>query len=220
MTHWRYAVALSLLGALACPVAVPIAHLLASPESWSAWDDPERLLDLSRNTLLLVAGTVGIAVPIGVAAAVLVYRTDLPARRLFRFLLLLTLFVPLPLFASGWQAVLGSSGWLPWSFWNQPTSGRTWTSGWAPWGQGLWSAILIHATAALPWVILLVGQGLRNVEPELEEDCADMHRVARCPVAGDLAALRGGDWCGHGLGGAANGHRNHCDRHDAGADLC
>ena len=52
-------------------------------------------------------------VPLGTAAAVLLYRTDLPFRRTFRFLTILALFVPLPLFASGWQAVLGSTGWLP-----------------------------------------------------------------------------------------------------------
>ncbi len=41
---------------------------------------------------------------------------------------------------------------------------------WTPWGQGIGSAIWIHAAAALPWVILLVGQGLSGVERELEED--------------------------------------------------
>jgi iron(III) transport system permease protein len=77
---------------------------------------------------------------------------------------LLTLFVPLPLFTSGWQAVLGSGGWLPVPAW----SGRA--GAWTPWGQGIGSAVWIHAVAALPWVILLAGQGLSWVERELEED--------------------------------------------------
>jgi iron(III) transport system permease protein len=112
--------------------------------------------------------------PAGVTAAVLLYRTDLPGRGAFRLLALLTLFVPLPLFASGWQAVLGSGGWLPLPLWNAARpSESAFTSGgssWTPWGQGVGSAVWIHAMAGLPWVILLCGVGLRSVERSLEED--------------------------------------------------
>src|SRR5947209_8782844 len=41
---------------------------------------------------------------------------------------------------------------------------------WKPWAQGTWPAIWVHAVAALPWVVWLVGQGLCWVERELEED--------------------------------------------------
>ena len=34
---------------------------------------------------------------------------------------------------------------------------------------GRWGAAFIHAMAALPWIVLLGGVGLRSVEPELEE---------------------------------------------------
>src|SRR6185312_15106206 len=95
-----------------------------------------------------------------------------PGRHLWRLLMLLTLFVPLPLFTSGWQTVLGSGGWLPLPLWSN--AGRTSilpTVGvWTPWGQGIGSAIWIHAVAALPWVILLAGLGFSWVERELEED--------------------------------------------------
>jgi iron(III) transport system permease protein len=60
------------------------------------------------------------------------------------------LFVPLPLFALAWQSVGGG--------------------GWRPWTQGLLPAALVHAAAALPWVVWLAGLGLSRVEPELEED--------------------------------------------------
>src|SRR5262249_15380746 len=91
-----------------------------------------------------------------------------------RFLTILTLFVPLPLFASGWQAALGSGGWLPVAVWSTPPpddpdvspTGPTWK----PWAQGIEAAVWVHAVAALPWVVLLVGQGLCWVERELEED--------------------------------------------------
>jgi iron(III) transport system permease protein len=41
---------------------------------------------------------------------------------------------------------------------------------WKPWDVGLPAAAWIHGIAAVPWVILLVGLGLRAVDPELEED--------------------------------------------------
>jgi iron(III) transport system permease protein len=102
--------------------------------------------------------------PAGVLLAVVLERTDLPGRRLFSVLLLGTLFVPLPLFASAWQVVLGLA--------------RDYSLGdWAPWSQGLGSAAWIHAMAGLPWVVLLTSLGLRNVEPDLEED-ARLHLSA------------------------------------------
>src|SRR5581483_11973836 len=110
---------------------------------------------------LLVGGTLALSLPAGVAGAVLLYRTNLPGRRWLRLLVLLTLFVPLPLFTSGWQAVVGSGGWLPVAIWSpprpdEPASPATGVA-WAPWGQGVGSAVWVHAVAGLPWVILLVG---------------------------------------------------------------
>ena len=53
-----------------------------------------------------------------------------------------------------------------------------------------WSgAAFIHAVASLPWVVAIVGVGLRGVEPDLEES-------ARL----DLASLAGGP-CGSRSGG-------------------
>src|SRR5437660_1641487 len=121
----------------------------------------ERPLLLLTNTVLLVGGTVAVALPLGSAAAVLLYRTDLPGRRPLRLAVLATLFVPLAVLASAWQAALGGGGWL--ASWWPNAAGR-------PWAQGLGPAIWIHAVAALPWVVHIVGQGLCWVEPELEED--------------------------------------------------
>ena len=59
--------------------------------------DSDRLLALAKNTLLLLVGTLALSLPLGVLGAALLYRTDLPLRRLLRFLTVLTLFVPLPL---------------------------------------------------------------------------------------------------------------------------
>src|SRR5262249_49647590 len=143
------------------------------------------------NTLGLLAGTLALSLPAGIAGAVLLYRTDLPLRGLLRFVTILTLFVPLPLFAAAWQAALGSSRWLPLRAWRTPEIG-------APWAQGMTAAVWVHAVAALPWVILLVGQGLCWIERELEEDALTVLppwrvllqiTLPRCRVVVGAAAL-------------------------------
>lgn len=174
MTRWRVAVAILLAALIATPLCLPACELLGDPEAWRAWLDFPRLASLARNSLLLVGGTLALCLPAGVLTAVLLYRTDLPMRRPFRALVLLTLFVPLPLFTSGWQAAVGSGGWLPLYWWNTPLPDDTaFTSGgavWTPWGQGIGTAVWVHAAAGLPWVVWLVGHGLRRVDRELEED--------------------------------------------------
>ncbi|HTU18805.1 MAG TPA: hypothetical protein VMG10_12160 [Gemmataceae bacterium] len=183
MIRWRLTIAAFLLGTIAIPLAAPLELLASDPSAWHSWAEAPRLLVLARNTLFLILGTLALAMPLGIAGAVLLYRTDLPGRHLWRLLMLLTLFVPLPLFTSGWQTVLGSGGWLPLPVWSSgggtgvsPVGGSGGTgvspvvAVWTPWGQGIGSAIWIHAVAALPWIILLVGQGLFWVERELEED--------------------------------------------------
>jgi iron(III) transport system permease protein len=174
MTRWRVAVAVLLAGVVGAPLAAPFVRLALDPAAWRVWGEADRLLGLARNTALLTAGVLALALPAGVAGAVLLYRTDLPFRRTLRFLTILSLFIPLPLFTSGWQAVLGSEGWLPLAWWNPPRPGAASATApggvWAPWGQGVGSAIWIDSLYCLPWVILLVGQGLTWVERELEED--------------------------------------------------
>lgn len=155
VTRWRVAALLLLALLLGGPLAVPLLELPRGVDSWLP--NPHLL----TNTLLLVLGTVAVALPPGIAAAVLLYRTDLPGRRALRLLTLATLFVPLAVQASAWQAALGGGGWL--ASWWPNAEGR-------PWAQGLGPAIWIHAVAAVPWVMLIVGQGLCRVEPELEED--------------------------------------------------
>jgi iron(III) transport system permease protein len=183
LTPWRLAVGLVLAALIATPLLAPLAVLLADAAAWRGGLEAGRLLGLARNTLLLIGGTLALAVPVGVAGAVLLYRTDLPWRRALRGLTVLTLFVPLPLFASAWQAVLGSGGWLPLALWNAPRPAEpafgSGGSSWTPWGQGIGSAVWIHAAAAVPWVILLVGLGLCGVERGLEEDALTAARPWR-----------------------------------------
>src|SRR5437879_3611153 len=109
MTVWRLAVALILALLVGLPLAWPARGLL-DPAVWPDPDTLTRIGLLSRNTILLVLLVELLAVPVGVVLAVFLYRTDLPGRGIATLLLLLSLFVPLPLITSGWQAVLGSGG--------------------------------------------------------------------------------------------------------------
>ena len=112
---------------------------------------------LLGNTLLLTAATSAVSLPLGTALAWLLVRTDLPARRPVLLMVGLLPFVPLYLQAAAWQAGFGAQGWCTRSF-----AETVWLAGWR-------GAIWIHAMAAVPWVVLIVGMGLRLVEAELEE---------------------------------------------------
>jgi iron(III) transport system permease protein len=174
MVWWRLTLAVLLILTVALPAAMPFLELLQRKEGWQVWAEGERLLFLAGNTLGLVLGTLALALPAGIIAAVVLYRTDLPLRRAVRFLTLLTLFIPLPLFTTAWQGALGTGGWLPVAVWSAPPPGdpdiAPSGSAWKPWAQGLGAAIWVHAMAGLPWVIVLAGQGLCWVERGLEED--------------------------------------------------
>src|SRR5437899_2035136 len=174
MGWWRLSVSLILFVTIALPAAMPFLDLLARAQGWRAWTEGERLLALAGNTLGLVAGTLALALPAGIVAAVLLYRTDLPLRRGLRFLALLTLFIPLPLFTSAWQAALGTGGWFPVAVWSTAPPGDPDISAtgiaWKPWAHGMGAAVWVHAVAGFPWVVVLVGQGLCWVERQLEED--------------------------------------------------
>ena len=158
MVRWRIAVAVLLAAIVGWPLVMPFVNLLAEPRAWSAWRDAPRILALTRTTSELIGGVLLVDMPLGIILATLLYRSDLPGRKFLRRVVVVSLFVPLPLLTSAWQAALGSGGWLG------PAH-----AGW-PWVTGLRAAVWVHAAAGLPWVIWLVGQGLCWVEPEVEDD--------------------------------------------------
>ena len=122
-------------------------------------EDPRQLL-LLRNTLLLAAGSCAISLPLGTALAFLLWRTDLPGRRLALALLAGLLLTPLYLQAAAWDAGWGQLGWY--SLACGPSA--------APWLSGWHGAIWVHSLASVPWVVMLVGAAAVAIEPELEED--------------------------------------------------
>lgn len=164
-SFWALGILLLLPLVVGIPLGFPFLELLSHPAAWQTWLEADRLLLLLRDTLLFTTGALTLALPLGMAGATLLYKTDLPYRRLFRFIIILTLFVPLSLWVSSWQALLITVGLLPVG---------------ASWSQRMAAAIGVQAATSLPWVILIVGQGLSWVETELEEDaltCAHPWRV-------------------------------------------
>ena len=114
------------------------------------------IISLAINSLALTLETLALSLPLGTAVAWLLLRSDLPGRRAGAGLIVVLLFLPLYLQASAWQAGFGLEGWY------SHGSGEPWLSGW---NAALW----VHTLAAVPWVVLFAGLGLRIVEPALEE---------------------------------------------------
>ncbi|MFO0888984.1 MAG: ABC transporter permease subunit [Isosphaeraceae bacterium] len=111
---------------------------------------------LALETLNLIGWVLVLALPLATLLALLLFRTDLRGRGLAVLILAVVLFIPLPLHASSWLGALGNVG-------------RAQAIGSAPLLVGRTGAAVVHALAGLPWAVLLVGLGLRTVEPELEE---------------------------------------------------
>lgn len=157
MTRWRWILAGILLVLIGPPVGFPAAGLLRYGLG-SVSRDFDRIASLAVTSITLAAGVAAAAIPLGILFAILLFKSDLPGRRWLRSLVVVGLFVPLPLWATAWQAALGDGLAI---FTASP--GR-------PWPSGFLAATTIHVLAALPWVVWIVGQGLQWVEPELEDD--------------------------------------------------
>lgn len=161
MTAVRSVAALLLLLVAGAPLLWPMADFLQlGTAGWSA-GDWTRVAFLYRETLLLVGGVLALALPAGIALALLIFRIDLPGRRVLVAVCGLMLFVSPSIQVSAWQSLLGADGLLAALGWGA-SPGR-------PWAAGMLPAIWVHALTALPWVTLLVGLALSRVERELEE---------------------------------------------------
>jgi iron(III) transport system permease protein len=164
---WRLSITLGICLLIGLPLAAPLLELVTQPAGWQAWAEWRRLFVLAGSTMQLTLGTALVALPLGIVGGIVLYRSDMACAGTLRVLNILAMFVPLSLFASAWQATLGIGGWLfeaavPWLSASD--------SVWRPWPVGMPAAICVHAIAALPWVIWIVGHGLCAVERELEED--------------------------------------------------
>jgi iron(III) transport system permease protein len=95
----------------------------------------------------------------------------MPGRRAAALLFVGMLFLPLYIVTGAWDAGFGIQGWHTLST-NPHLAREPWLAGWR-------AAIWVHGIAAVPWVVLIVGAGLRAVEAEIEEDAATCASPAR-----------------------------------------
>ncbi|HEX8081252.1 MAG TPA: iron ABC transporter permease [Jatrophihabitans sp.] len=133
---------------------IPLGYVLVQTVA-TGWDQAYALIvrprvgELLRHTTALVATTVTGSVLIGVAAAWLVERTDLPLRRLWAVLFAMPLAVPAFVTSYGWVSLF-------------PTI------------EGLRGATLITTLAYFPFVYLPVAAVLRRLDPALEESARSL----------------------------------------------
>ncbi|QDT00307.1 spermidine/putrescine ABC transporter membrane protein [Adhaeretor mobilis] len=143
-----------------------------------------RLSLLLTHTAWLTLGTLALSLPLGVPLGVAIGKVEFSGRRLLTCLLISLLFVPLYVHAASCQAAFGYGGWLQQGFGIDPR-----------WFVGLSAAVLVHATAAVPWVALLTAASLASAERPLEEQTLlDAHskqvltRVSLPHAGGGIAA--------------------------------
>jgi len=176
--------ALALIAVLGWPTLATVreAWREATVEPAGEWAGGGRPLGLAFESARVVLATEAIALPAGVALAFLLFRTDLWGRRAVLGLLAMAVFVPMPLHAAAWIGAFGNLGRA------QAILGAPLLVGWP-------GAAFVHAMAALPWVVLLAGVGLRSVEPALEEsallDLPGWRVVARITLRRAVGAIAG-----------------------------
>jgi iron(III) transport system permease protein len=127
----------------------PIVYLIdrASTAGWrKAWDEiaQRRTVDLVTRSLGLMVIATTLCVVLGVAAAVLVTRTDLPGARVWQVVLALPLAIPTYLAAYAWVSVRPSLA-------------------------GMGGATLVLVVCSYPYVFLPVAAALRRIDRASEE---------------------------------------------------
>jgi iron(III) transport system permease protein len=159
--------------------AISLAGLFGVAVAAAAFEG--RTWTLVGHTCLLAAATTALAVPLATLLALLLVRSDLPGRHVALLALGLMPWVPLYLQAAAWQAGFGLQGWLPIA-----CGGPVLLGGWC-------GAIWIHAVAAIPWAVGIIGAGLWLVRPELEEiallDGSAVQVVLRVTLRSALPAI-------------------------------
>jgi len=133
---------------------LPLGYILVQTVA-TGWDRAYALIvrprvgELLRHTAALVTVTVTATVLLGVAAAWLVERTDLPLRRIWAVLFAMPLAIPAFVTSYGWVSLYPSI-------------------------EGLRGASLITTFAYFPFVYLPVAAVLRRLDPALEESARSL----------------------------------------------
>ncbi|HET9907706.1 MAG TPA: iron ABC transporter permease [Anaerolineales bacterium] len=156
-------------GLVALFVAIPLAYIFiralgAEPEAWGRLLQ-NRIWKLLGNTLVLVIAVTSGALVTGVSMAWFTERTDLPGRKIFRWMLALPLAIPAYIGGIVHLALLRPrGGYIPQALENifgQPV--------FTPSPLGFWGAAFILTLFTFPYVYLLSGAAFRSLHASLEE---------------------------------------------------
>lgn len=156
-------------GLVALFVAVPLVYIFiraagAEPEAWQRLFQ-ERIWKLFANTLALVIAVTGGALVIGVTMAFLTERTDLPGKKIFRWMLAMPLAIPAYIGGIVHLALLRPRGGvipkLLEDIFGQPV--------FTPSPLGFGGAAFILTLFMFPYVYLLSGAAFRTLHASLEE---------------------------------------------------
>lgn len=137
---------------LLSPLIWPVAVSLSRPGVGRAWCEFDRIVALLQTSAALVGITLALSLPSGLCLGLLAFTSDAAGARAARWILLLGVAIPLPLFAVAWVGVMA-----PWA-------------AWSPFPEGLASAAIVHALAAMPWIAVLTGVAVRSIDPALFDD--------------------------------------------------
>src|SRR5215831_17076943 len=128
------------------------AFIFEDPDFWSAFG----------NSIVIAAGMVLIALPLGAALAFLLTRTDLPAQRWIEVLVLIPVFVSPMVLAFGYVVAMGPVGFY--SLWAKSLFGDV------PWNvYSLTSIAVIAGLTHVPHVYLYSSAALKSLGSDVEE---------------------------------------------------
>ena len=161
MKGHRLAIVAALMAFVAAPVVPLVAAIAAEPSAVRTFAEVDRLALLATNSLLLALIAAAVALPFGTFLGLGLGRLPIAGRGLLRAIVLVGVFIPLPIWAIAWQAILGQ--WVP-SLGLAPGA-----VAWRAWNVGLLPAGWIHGMAATPWVAWIVSSGLHSGDRGLEE---------------------------------------------------
>ena len=150
-------------------VAIPLVYIFiraigAEPEAWGRLLQT-RLWKLLSNTLLLVIAVTSGALILGVSMAWLTERTDLPGKKVFRWMLAMPLAVPAYIGGIVHLALLRPRGGVIPQFIENVFGHPVMT----PSPLGFWGAAFILTLFMYPYVYLLSGAAFRTLHASLEE---------------------------------------------------
>lgn len=156
-------------GLVALFVAIPLVYIFirafgADAESWQRLLQT-RIWKLLGNTLLLVVAVTSGTLVTGVSMAWLTERTDLPGRKIFRWMLVMPLAIPAYIGGIVYLALLRPrGGYIP-----QALENIFGQSVFTPSPLGFFGAAFILTLFTYPYVYLLSGAAFRSLHASLEE---------------------------------------------------